>query len=178
MALKLNLNEPAQIAITRADAKEFTHPGKASSFMYSIVLPDGREDKLFLTPSGVQTLQQLQIQPREWFSICRRKTPQGIEFFDLQTSAIAGRHVSSSIGAPAPSPSPKPIPPQRATSSNSASSVMGAALMAAIDAVKEAEEYAKRKGIPVEFGPADLRAIANTIYIAATKDPLFGERVA
>ena len=50
---------------------------------------------------------------------------------------------------------------------------MGDALIAAIDAVKYAEAYARSNGIPVEFGPQDVRALAATLYIQASKDPQY-----
>jgi len=63
-----------------------------------------------------------------------------------------------------------------------ASSVMAAALIAGIDAMITAEQYAVSKGIPVkplsvEFLAEDIRCIANTLYIQACKDPLFSERM-
>jgi len=63
-----------------------------------------------------------------------------------------------------------------------ASSVMAAALIAGIDAMITAEQYAISKGIPVkplsvEFLAEDIRCIAATLYIQACKDPLFSERM-
>lgn len=180
MALKFNFNQPVELALTRPDPKVYQTTGRPASFMYSVVLPDGTEDKAFLSASCSQTIVELRIQPREFFSICRRKTPQGIEFYDVHTSA---KSVRAQLPAPPAQPQaasdpPAPRPVQRASSSNSASSVMGAALIAAIDATKAAERYAKEQGLEFEFGPDDVRAIANTLYIQACKDPLFQERVA
>ena len=67
-------------------------------------------------------------------------------------------------------PAPKPSASSQ-SSHPRASSVMGRALMAAIDAASQAQEYAASKGIAVEFGPEDYRAIAATLYIQAAKDP-------
>lgn len=57
-----------------------------------------------------------------------------------------------------------------------ASSIMGAALISAIDACILAEQYARTKGIELEFGHEDYRCVAATLYIQACKDPLFAER--
>lgn len=169
MALKLQINLPVELALTRADPKRYTNEGR-TSLMYSVVLRDGTEEKAFLTQACADTITQLQIQPREWFTLCRRKTPQGGEYFEVHTSANSVRSgVPASIPAPAPTPVPQPIPPQRANTSHSgASSVMGAALIAAIDAATEAKQYAASKGITLEFKPEDVRAIAATLFIAAS----------
>jgi hypothetical protein len=46
---------------------------------------------------------------------------------------------------------------------------MASALIASIDATQEAERYAHSKGSELEFGSDDIRAIAATIFIAASK---------
>jgi len=54
------------------------------------------------------------------------------------------------------------------------SRIMASALIAAFDATQECERYAQTKGIELEFGPEDVRAISNTIFIQISKDPGFG----
>jgi hypothetical protein len=49
-----------------------------------------------------------------------------------------------------------------------------AALIAAFDATQECERYAHTKGVELEFGTEDVRAISNTIFIQLSKDPGFG----
>lgn len=197
MALKLNLNEPVTLALTRSDPKPYTYPNRPPSYMYSVVTADGAEDKAFLSASCSQTLAEMQIQPREWFTLCRRKTPQGQEYYEVQTSAtsqvsnrlpaISAPQHAASVPAPRPQAQP-PQPPQQhraslpapkpPTQARNASTVMGAALIAAFDAVQQAQQYAASQGMPVEFRAEDVRAIAATIFIAASRDPLFAERVA
>jgi len=170
MALSLKLNEPVSIALTRLDPKPYHHPGRQEpTYMYSIMYQDGSFDKAFLTPPAFEAISQLQIQPREFFSLCKRKTPQGAEYFEVQTSAKP---------SPPPRGTPAPIPVHRTSNSATPASapvipslLMGDALIAAIDAVKHAEAYARSNGIPVEFGPQDVRALAATLYIQASKDP-------
>lgn len=53
------------------------------------------------------------------------------------------------------------------------SRVMAGALIAAIDAAREAERYAASVGFEVEFNTEDVRAIASTLFIQASKDPAF-----
>lgn len=181
MALKLPLNQPVSLSLTRPDPKHYAaSAGKPACVMYSVALPDGTEDKLFLPPSCGQSLDALQLRPQEPFVVCRRKTPAGAEYIEVQTSA---KSVSSRDLAPAPAPVPAPpaTPKPMQTASEihpaRASQIMGAALIAALDATQLAQEYAVAKGLTVEFGPEDVRAIANTMYIQACRDPLFQERM-
>lgn len=51
-----------------------------------------------------------------------------------------------------------------------AGSLMASALVASIDAVIIAQEYAAAKSLPLVFGPEDVRAIAATLYIQHGKD--------
>jgi hypothetical protein len=60
-----------------------------------------------------------------------------------------------------------PQPPIRVTQ---ASVQMCAALCAAIDAAAEAEVYARRKGMALEFQSEDIRTIAATLFIQHHKD--------
>lgn len=53
------------------------------------------------------------------------------------------------------------------------SKIMASALIASIDATQEAERYAHSKGFELEFGADDIRAIAATIFIAASKQALY-----
>jgi hypothetical protein len=56
------------------------------------------------------------------------------------------------------------------------SSLMGAALISAIDACQIGAAYGRSKGLDIQFCEGDYRAIAATIYIQACKDPVFVER--
>jgi hypothetical protein len=53
------------------------------------------------------------------------------------------------------------------------SRTMAAALIAAIDAAREAERYSLAVGFDVRFETEDIRALAATLFIAASKDPGF-----
>jgi hypothetical protein len=87
MALKLNLNQPVQLMLSRPDPKRYQNSNRPDSYMYSVILEDGTEDKVFLSADCSQTLQELQIAARQPFVLCRRKTPAGVEYFEVQTSA-------------------------------------------------------------------------------------------
>jgi hypothetical protein len=53
------------------------------------------------------------------------------------------------------------------------SRIMASALIAAFDATQECERCAHTKGVELEFGPEDVRAISNTLFIQISKDPAF-----
>jgi hypothetical protein len=53
------------------------------------------------------------------------------------------------------------------------SRTMAAALIAAIDAAREAERYAAAVGFDCQFETEDIRMMAATLFIAASKDPAF-----
>ncbi len=180
MSVKLPINQPISLSLIRTDPKAYNTPGKPPCVMYSVTLPDGSQDKLFLPPSAGKSIDDLLLNANEPFVICRRKGTSG-EFYDVHTSA---KEVTTRK-PPASAPIDVVVPERRgmataqyAVGHTRASSDMGAALIAAIDAATLAQQYAQSKGIALEFATEDLRCIANTLYIAATKDPLLGERLA
>jgi hypothetical protein len=77
--------------------------------------------------------------------------------------APTGPHQSTSSGTPN---TPNSTPPIAHTV---ISKIMASALIASIDATQEAERYAHSKGFELEFGADDIRAIAATIFITASK---------
>ena len=98
-------------------------------------------------------------------------TPQGIEYFEVHT---ARRSQATNTITPKPPARETEAPPQPR---RKASSITGAALIVAIDAAQLAEQHAHKKGIALEFGPEDVRSIADTLFIAASRGPLFAERM-
>lgn len=108
-------------------------------------------------------------------------TPLERKLTESVNQVRARRAVSQATPAAAPAQNTQPsAPPHNGTAAagqTRSSAIMGAALIAAIDATLLAERYAESKGMDVAFGPEDYRAIAATLYIQACKDPLFAERV-
>ena len=68
MSLKLTINEPIELALSRPDPKPYEHPGKAPSYMYSVVMADSSEHKLFATPALKETIEQMRIKPHPLFA--------------------------------------------------------------------------------------------------------------
>ena len=73
---------------------------------------------------------------------------------------------STQAASPSTSNTPNSTPPIAHTV---ISKIMASALIASIDATQEAERYAHSKGFELEFGADDIRAIAATIFITASK---------
>lgn len=87
-----------------------------------------------------------------------------------QPSQFNGSPKRDTSNGVAHTPAPQPATGNRqpATEANRitpATAQLAAALMAAIDAGREAMLYAERKGITLEFAASDYRAMANTIQI-------------
>jgi hypothetical protein len=94
-----------------------------------------------------------------------------------QRKAISSTSAPSAAAATDPRVSETPVQHANgtapATTGTRAGNVMASALVAAIDACLIARDYAAAKGLPVAFGAEDIRAVANTLYIQACKDPQF-----
>lgn len=73
--------------------------------------------------------------------------------------------------APAtPTRQPQPQAQQPPAGQQAAASQLAGALCAAIDATIEAQRYAARKTLALQFAPEDIRAFALSIYIASRKE--------
>jgi hypothetical protein len=97
-----------------------------------------------------------------------------------QQKVNSSKETPSAAVATVPAPVKAPTQPPNSTQIQHTgySRMMAAALIAAIDAAREAERYAQAAGIPVkplnvEFRAEDVRAIAATLFIQASKDPAF-----
>jgi hypothetical protein len=93
-------------------------------------------------------------------------------------NVVKAQRMSQAPAAPLPqqpskAPDNTPNSTPAAIHHTSYSRVMAAALIAAIDASREAERYATKVGFEVEFNTEDVRAIAATLFIQASKDPAF-----
>lgn len=173
MSVKLPLNQPVELLLTRPDPKAFNSPGKPPCIMYSVALiaEDGREDKLFLPPSMERSIDELQLQAREPFTIVKRKTPgaNSTEYFELATNGKWTNSRQPSTESPAPAP--KPV--QSASSSNQmpvsiGESSMRSALLAAVDLARDARDYGATRGLSLEFNAEDIRCLAATLFINST----------
>jgi hypothetical protein len=193
--IKLELNEPLEASLKYAKGRHYdsTIPTKAGSMMYSLA----SGDVIFLDEDLCDEPDELfaaaHIAPGVPFRLTLRKR-NGQRYYELVNLAQAApakpeppTALESTLRASidhvqaqrATAREASPAAPVQATresaqpSNNSAAHMMAAALISAIDAAMLAEQYAKTKGIAVQFTAEDFRAIAATLYIQASKDPRF-----
>jgi hypothetical protein len=187
--LKLQPNRTEIIALQFATGRE-VEGLSGTQMMYT--LTDNR--RLYLNLEDARKIEDLSLGKGEPFEITRREKLDGrkrLITYEVQYSSAApatpapqastrqvvqtmpsanitqeaSHHPQATNSAPqsaprAPeAPTPAPIPATRIMS----------ALCAAIDAVVEAQAYATRKGLHIAFTSEDVRAIANTLHIDASK---------
>jgi hypothetical protein len=203
MSVKLNLNQPVVMALKRTDGKFFESkfPGREGSVMYSVVLADGSEEKLFVPEGCSEAFRGLR--PMEVFRITQRKTQSGEVYYEVNTSAAKTNGHAAQPQPEAPTPLESTLAasiahvqaqkaatsatstapaPEQSKSSNMAADLVAASLIAAIDGLLTAMEYARSKGIEtsldLEFNAEDVRCLAATTYIQASKSPLYDAAIA
>ena len=194
--LRFEPNEPLEVALkfdTGLRVSSAKYPEAPDQMKYTLC----GEDSIY-TPLGVaEQIEKLGIRKLELFSICKRvqnritrwevkrlgdaatpalpaQPPTVLE--DQLTRSIDQIKNQRTLATPAGSQQQQQQPngvAQPIITHTRASKLMAGALIAAIDAAREAEVYAAGHGIELEFQAEDVRAIASTLFIAASKDPGF-----
>jgi hypothetical protein len=174
--LKLQPNRPEVIALRFQTGKPVTGYG-GEQFMYS--LTDGRA--LFVDPPIAAQIDGLSLGKGEPFEITKYVRAEGrqklttYEVKYLQPTEAPATPQASTRQAGQSQPSATPTAqevthlPQATAAAAIAPTRIMSALCAAIDAVVEAQAYATRKGLHIAFTSEDVRAIANTLHIDASK---------
>ena len=198
--LRFEPNEPLEVALkfdTGLRVSSAKYPEAPDQMKYTLC----GEDSIY-TPLGVaEQIEKLGIRKLELFSICKRvqnritrwevkrlgdaatpalpaQPPTDLE--DQLTRSIEQIKNQRAIVTPAGPQQQKQQQSEFAATNTQpiiahtrASKLMAGALIAAIDAAREAEVYAAGHGIELEFGAEDVQKIAATLFIAASKDPGF-----
>jgi hypothetical protein len=167
--LQLRVNVPEVIALQFTEGKEVESNFNGTEVLYS--LEDGRS--WYVHPSVARKIDALSLGKGEPFEVVKTEAPNKKGFvFDV-------KHV-----AHAPQAAALPSVETRQSGSLTAAQVvhtvqqntnmtatqrMMGSLAAAIDAIAEAQDYATRKGLRITFTAEDVRAVANTLYIDASK---------
>jgi hypothetical protein len=182
--LKLQVNKPAMIALAFAKGKPVQSALTGETdIMFSTV--DGH--RIFLPPSAAEQIYEAGIPARKPFQIIKRG-PQTYEILSHNGSypvaassrdAAAGTAASTAASTAATISSPHhtngnghgnpPADPKPETATPEVRRLM-AALGAAIDAVAEAQDYAKRRGLGMTFSEESVRCLAITVYITISKE--------
>ena len=197
--LRFEPNEPLEVALKYDTGRRVTSriADAPDQMMYSLC-----GDDTIYTPLGVaEQMEKLGVKKLELISICKRvqnritrwevkrlgdaatpalpaQPPTVLE--DQLTRSIDQIKNQRTLATAAGSQQQQQQPMEVAATKTQpiithtrASKLMAGALIAAIDAAREAEVYAAGHGLDLEFGAEDVRAIASTLFIAASKDPGF-----
>lgn len=176
--LELQTNRPEIVALAYTDGKEFPSkiPGAPAQVMFTLV--DGRRvfwPKPFaesIRDAGIQANMPIEVTKREMSKgktqLQFRPVPQQQERPAYQPAQTVERIYT----APATRTTPAPVAiaqPAAAAPVNTTTARLCAALCSAIDAAAEAQGYAERHGMNLEFQTEDIRALAITAFIEASK---------
>jgi len=176
-AIRFAANVPVEVALQFDGGKQvksriFDAPDQ---MMYTVC----GDDAIYVPLSVASEIAQLGIKKMELISICRWQQG-GVTRWEVKRLSEAAQP------APEPSPQRNQVADLEIRHADSTlvpiahtviSKLMAASLIAAFDATQEAERYAHTKGVEIEFGAEDIRAISNTIFIALSKDPAFAQPV-
>ena len=199
--IRFDPNTVVEIALKYDGGKEITSriPDAPNQMMYTLC----GDDTIYVPLHVADQITKLGIKRAELFSVCKRVSGNVTRWevkrvgdtvtealapnsFEALPTAIPQQKVNPSKSMPtaavATVPAPVKAPAQTPNSTHihhtGYSRTMAAALIAAIDSAREAERYATAVGIPVkpltvEFLAEDIRAIAATMFIQASKEPGF-----
>ena len=186
-------NVPVECALKYDGGKRVTSkiPGAKDQMMYTIC----GGDVLYVPLEVGEQIDKLGIRREELMSICRRQQ-NGVTRWTVERLSDAAEpqdlapaleksieHVqreqraTTSKSQPAAAPSATQMSGDQPHNLTVASKLVASALIAAIDGLIVAAEYAKKRGIKVsldlDFNAEDVRCLASTTYIQACKSPLF-----
>lgn len=179
--LRLEINQPTMIALAYTKGRPVTSPMNGQKdIMFTTV--DGY--RIFLPESAAQQIYEAGIPARKPFQIIKRG-PGNFAIVNQNGSypaaassrdAATGMPVTSVTSTQSSSPHhtngtqngnpPAPVTP---TSSPEGRRLMSA-LGAAIDAVAESQEYAKRRGLGITFSEESVRCLAISVYIQNSRE--------
>jgi len=184
--IRFDANVPVEVALKFDGGKQVKSriPEAPDQMMYSLC----GDDTIYVPLLVGEKIAQLGVKKMELISICKRQqgsmTKWEVKRVGDTTTAplenVEQVQAQRALSTPAAPQINRVIDPNTTHSNPEIghtiiSRIMASALIAAIDATQEAERYAHSKGIELEFGTDDIRAISNTVFIALSKDPGFGK---
>jgi len=165
-------NLAVSVALKFADGKRLESRYYEYEVLYS--LTDGRV--LYATPALAEKITALAPAIGEVFTICKAEIRDGQrKRIEWQVTAAAAEERPREPAQASPSrPGPRPVPakaPEPVSAPATMTQIMGGALIAAIDSLASAAEYAREKhNWELLFGAEDVRAAANSIVIQFFRD--------
>jgi hypothetical protein len=161
--IRLKDNHSMRISLRYVSALE-KRAKNGNGFEYLYTLQNG--DGLYVSPQGHDEIKALRPQAGEPFILSKR-VDDGVVTWEVARVAQEIEKAAPKAMAAARSISPAstvPIPPSLTTPE---SQRMFRQLVATIEAVKAAEEFAETICYPIKFAPEDIRAMAISNSIAA-----------
>jgi hypothetical protein len=168
------VNIAQTVALKYADGKRVESRYNEYETMFSLI--DGRV--LYASPALSEKIAALEPAAGEEFTICKREIRDGQrKRIEWQVGPVAeDRSQEPEDRRPAPPApvGPRPVPAKApapvAAPANSMTEIMTSSLIAAIDALDAAAQYAERKGTILACGADETIRVANSIFIQFWKD--------
>lgn len=163
---------PVQVRLDQAPAA--VNPRENENGVYFQHIVNGNTGIMFLRPEAHSQLIKLGAHAGEEISIQRirrgRSWGWDVHRVTAQPAPQPQTRTATEPAKPAEQPSaPASSPATAATQAPTAFSSLSGCLCAAIDAAAEAQAYAARKNIAVQFHGEDIRALALTLYVKGGK---------
>jgi hypothetical protein len=188
--IRFSTNVPEEVALRFPTGKE-VEGRYGMQIMYSLA----DERTMYVPPIVADRIRELQIRPGERFNLCKREKAKGkgIEWVieRVDPPGVPGAPIAPAPPASAPRNGRTPSTanttqngqpnhngncPAPASNGNvmaelirTNTAIATGVLCAAIDALMNAERYAASKGIKYGFNEEDVRALANTLFIQASR---------
>jgi hypothetical protein len=170
--LTFQTNVPESVALKYANGKRVESRYNDYEVYYS--LTDGRA--LYATPALDKKIADLAPAAGEVFTICKREIRDGnrkrIEWH-VASAEAQEKPQEPAAATPRPAlPTPRPAAvPAPVSEAGTLTQIMGGALIAAIDSLSAAAEYAAKKhGWKLEFNEEDVRSTAASCFIQFFRD--------
>ena len=187
--LRFETNTPIEVALAYPDGK-LVEGRYGDQVLYT--LTDGR--RMYVHPLVAKRIVDLGIGQEESFQICKRQVQNGSrKGIEWEVTRLEAEPQTTSAPQPvarpaaAPSAATKSATPMQTASNGKAdgttpqlnagtvvASTMAGALVASIDALLLARDYALKHGWKVEFNEGDIRAVGSTIYIQLSRTAVGG----
>lgn len=164
--IRFEFNVPVRCALKYAEGKPIE--GRyGESLLFSTT--DGRR---FFVPAAVgEQITALGVRPGEPISITKVESKLGRKrVISYEIERAAGAAPSPAPAAPRPGPvmMPTPAAPPAAAGSAEPANIrryLYDTYKVAVDVLAEVQKYSEARGLPVHFGPEDVRTLAATILI-------------
>ena len=168
--VRFDTNIPQEVSLRFAQGKE-VEGQYGAQFLYSL---EG-DQIMYVSPKVADRIGELNIEPGERFSICKREVKNGngrkieweVKRVDpprQQVQAAAAASVQTVQAIPN-NPNTDNAITRSPIVHTQLSEYLGGILVGVIDAIRMAQEYGAAKGVHLKFNEQQVQALATTVYI-------------